>query len=327
MQPSPAPRTSGAANPRAQRHDLAVRGPRRRCRQGDRQVLPPLPQRGIPQVPRLHVLPDIHMDNYAARKTEAAGSLGARRVHCTPTPWPGRTLLRLVDGKATEARCPLFDDNVYQRGEALVLKPALGGAGFEAERGACGTLKCRCPAAAFGCARRKECCRAAPGRRAVRVDKHDRRLFTPTPWGSSSWKRGPPFRPGSAAGSTTPAEKRYRRRLRPGLVTVVATSPGCLRAERQGGRWLARSGCAADRSLLKLAACGRGPARLGFAAQRRSDILPSFRKLSVRTALADLPGGGWSDSRGADRAAGQQNGTAQTPLIDAGLTRQGAETS
>ena len=64
------------------------------------------------------------------------------------------------------------------RGEALVLKPALG-AGFEADRGACGTLKHRCPAAAFGCAGRKECCRAAPGWRAVRVDKHDRRLFMP----------------------------------------------------------------------------------------------------------------------------------------------------
>ena len=58
---------------------------------------------------------------------------------------------------------PLFDDNVYQRGEVLVLKPASNGTGFEADRGACGTLKYRCPAAAFGvdCAGRKECHRAA----------------------------------------------------------------------------------------------------------------------------------------------------------------------
>ena len=121
---------------------------------------------------------------------------------------------------------------------------------------------------------------AAPGRRAVRVGKHDRRLFTPPPWGSPSWKRGPPFRPGSAAGSTTPAEKHYRRRLRLGLVTVVATVPGCLRAERQGGRWLGRSGCATDRggrpTAPQLAACGRGPARPGFASQRRSDRILSL---------------------------------------------------
>ena len=52
-QPLLAPRTGGAADPRAQRHDLAVRGPRRCYRQGDRQVLPPSPQRGIPQVPQL----------------------------------------------------------------------------------------------------------------------------------------------------------------------------------------------------------------------------------------------------------------------------------
>ena len=70
---------------------------------------------------------------------------------------------------------------------------------FEADRGACGTLKYRCPAAAFGfdCAGSKACHRAGgvePGDygRIVRVDldKHDRRIFTPTPWGSPSWRRG-----------------------------------------------------------------------------------------------------------------------------------------
>ena len=71
--------------------------------------------------------------------------------------------------------------------------------GFEAERGACGTIKYRCPATAFGfnCAGHKACHRAGgvkPGEygRIVRVDldKHDRRIFTPTPWGSPSWRRG-----------------------------------------------------------------------------------------------------------------------------------------
>ena len=84
---------------------------------------------------------------------------------------------------------------------ADVLKPASNGTfqGFEADRGACGTLKYRCPAAAFGMRRAQGMLPSASGWRAVRVDleKHDRRLFTPTPWGSPSWKRGPSFRPGA----------------------------------------------------------------------------------------------------------------------------------
>ena len=71
--------------------------------------------------------------------------------------------------------------------------------GFEADRGACGTLKYRCPAAAFDldCKGREACHRAGgvkPGEygRILRVDldTHDRRIFTPTPWGSPSWRRG-----------------------------------------------------------------------------------------------------------------------------------------
>ena len=71
--------------------------------------------------------------------------------------------------------------------------------GLEADRGVCGTIKYRCPAAAFGfdCAGSEACHRAGgvqPGEygRIVRIDldKHDRRIFTPTPWGSPSWRRG-----------------------------------------------------------------------------------------------------------------------------------------
>ena len=144
--------------------------------------------------------------------------------------------------------------------------------GFEADRGACGALKHRCPVAASDCAGRKECCRTASGWRPSALDKHDRRLFTPTPWGSLSWKRGSPFRRGSIAGSATPTEKHYRRRLRLGLVTVVAAALGCLRAERRDGFWLARSGCATDRRGRPTApetGCLRP--RPGFAAQRRSN--------------------------------------------------------
>ena len=82
---------------------------------------------------------------------------------------------------------------------------------------------------------------------AVRVDleKHDRRLFTPTPWGSPSWKRGYNRRSAleriySRVDNAYHMEKHYIRgmrqmRLRLGLVTVVmmAMALGCLRAERQ----------------------------------------------------------------------------------------------
>ncbi len=71
--------------------------------------------------------------------------------------------------------------------------------GFEVGRGVCGTLKYRCPAAAFGfeCKGRRACHRAGGVKsgeygRILRVDldSHDRRIFTPTPWGSPSWRRG-----------------------------------------------------------------------------------------------------------------------------------------
>ena len=181
--------------------------------------------------------------------------------------------LHAPDVAGGKERCdsdkPLFDDNVYRRGEAPVLKPASNGTGFEADRDACGALKYRC--------------RAAPGRRAVRIDKHDRRLFTPTPWGSPSRKRGPPFRPGSTAGPTTLTEKHCRRCLRLGLLAVAAMALGCLRAERQGGRWLAglrgRSPRSSDRSPeTGCLRSGHAPARPGFAAQRRSN--PIFSRCS-----------------------------------------------
>lgn len=68
--------------------------------------------------------------------------------------------------------------------------------GFEAGRG---TLKCRCPAAAFGldCKGRAACykqagCQVGEYGRVVRIDlgKVDRRIFNLTPHGSSSWRRG-----------------------------------------------------------------------------------------------------------------------------------------
>jgi hypothetical protein len=68
--------------------------------------------------------------------------------------------------------------------------------GFEAQRG---TLKYRCPAAAYGlqCEGQAQCHHAGkvdPGDygRIVRIKltEQDRRIFTPTPYGSPSWRRG-----------------------------------------------------------------------------------------------------------------------------------------
>ena len=95
---------------------------------------------------------------------------------------------------------PLFDDNVYQRGEVLVLKPALSGAGFEADRGNCGTLKYRCPAAAFGCAGRKECCRARragePSASTSMTVGFSRRPLGAAPPGSGDRRSAPDPQPG-----------------------------------------------------------------------------------------------------------------------------------
>jgi len=95
-----------------------------------------------------------------------------------------------------------IDNIVYtERGELRCVDPAVGEErvmafkGFEATRG---TVKYRCPAAARNCEcpGRKECELAALGHttdygRIVRVklDKKDRRIFTPIPRDTPKWKR------------------------------------------------------------------------------------------------------------------------------------------
>ena len=89
-----------------------------------------------------------------------------------------------------------------EQGEVLCQDPAsqeqrlMAFTGFESDRG---TLKYRCPAAAYGfeCKGRAQCHRGAGVKnsaygRVVRIPlkDHDRRIFTPTPWGSPSWRRG-----------------------------------------------------------------------------------------------------------------------------------------
>ena len=102
---------------------------------------------------------------------------------------------------------PLYPERVdtvlhSEKGEVVCRCPDTGKErpmafqGFEAERV---TLKYRCPAAAYGltCKGRESCyrgagCQAGAYGRIVRIDlnKHDRRIFTPTPHGGPSWRRG-----------------------------------------------------------------------------------------------------------------------------------------
>ena len=104
----------------------------------------------------------------------------------------------------TRALNPDRHDNIIhtEKGQVFCVCPqtgeqrALAFHGFESDRD---TLKYRCPAAAYGldCAGRETCSKNAGINvgdfgRVIRIDitKQNRRLFTPTPHGSPSWKRG-----------------------------------------------------------------------------------------------------------------------------------------
>ena len=99
---------------------------------------------------------------------------------------------------------PERTDNILysERGEVSCRCPATGTErpmafqGFESDRG---TLKYRCPAAAcdLKCEGRAACLsqsgsKAGDFGRIVRIDlkRANRRIFTPTPWGSPAWRRG-----------------------------------------------------------------------------------------------------------------------------------------
>lgn len=109
---------------------------------------------------------------------------------------PSKVVTRALDPNGT--------DNIIhtEKGEVFCVCPAsqeqrpLAFHGFESDRN---TLKYRCPAAAynFTCQGREECYRSANIKdsqygRIVRIDitEQNRRIFTPTPFGSPSWQRG-----------------------------------------------------------------------------------------------------------------------------------------
>ncbi len=144
------------------------------------------------------------------------------------------------------------------RGEPFRACPETGGRrnmAFEGSGRDRETLKCRCPAAAYGsgCAGRASCRRMGGGRagdhrRVVRIPPGDadtdRRVFTPVPWGSPSRKRGcsrrsAPERVSSRIDRVHGMETRFVRgrtemALRRSLAVAVmtATAPGHVRAGR-----------------------------------------------------------------------------------------------
>ena len=154
--------------------------------------------------------------------------------------------------------------------------------------GACGTLKYRCPAAAFGCAGRKEC-RRAPSRR---VRPHRPRWksmtgFTSIPWGGHSWKRGPPRRHGANLQPDRQRycmEKHYVRGLRaPAARPRDGGALGHLRTECPCGP--------ADERTERSA--GRRPTKMAQRERLANEFTISFFRGALAVEICYPSGGRW----------------------------------
>ena len=109
---------------------------------------------------------------------------------------PSKPILRSLDPDRVDTILYSEKGEVLCRDPATQEQRSMAFQGFESDRGA---LKYRCPAAAYGfrCQGRAQCYRGAGVKdsaygRVVRIalEDQDRRIFTPTPWGSPSWRRG-----------------------------------------------------------------------------------------------------------------------------------------
>lgn len=109
---------------------------------------------------------------------------------------PSKPILRPLDAQRVDTILYSEKGEVFCRDPATQEQRPMAFQGFESDRG---TLKYRCPAAAYGfvCQGRSQCYRGAGVQdsaygRVVRIAlaDQDRRIFTPTPWGSPSWRRG-----------------------------------------------------------------------------------------------------------------------------------------
>ena len=175
---------------------------------------------------------------------------------------PSQPILRLVRDDRP--------DNVLhsEKGQVFCRCPAEGTVrpmafhGFEKDRG---TLKYRCPAAAYGldCAGRERCERESGSRcgacgRVFRIalKDADRRVFTPTPWGGPSWNRA------------------YARRS--ALERINSRLDGAYRFERHFVRGKAKMKTRVGLAVCVMMALALGAAEAGRLDRMRSLVEPAF---------------------------------------------------
>ena len=132
--------------------------------------------------------------------------------------------------------------------------------GFEKDRG---TLKYRCPAAAcdLDCAGRKQCERESGSKcgaygRVVALRDADRRAFTPTPWGSPSWRRA------------------YAQRS--ALERINSRLDGAYHFERHFVRGKAKMKARVGLAVCVMMALALGAAKTGRLDRMRSLVKPAF---------------------------------------------------
>ena len=175
---------------------------------------------------------------------------------------PSAPILRLVRGDRPDNVLHGEKGEVFCRCPAEKTVRAMAFQGFEKDRG---TLKYRCPAAACGldCAGRKQCERESGSRcgaygRVFRIalKDADRRTFTPTPWGSPSWRRA------------------YARRS--ALERINSRLDGAYQFERHFVRGRAKMKARAGLAVCVMMALALGAAKAGRLDRMRSLVKPAF---------------------------------------------------
>lgn len=175
---------------------------------------------------------------------------------------PSQPILRLVRDDRPGNVLRSEKGQVFRRCPAEKTVRPMAFHGFENDRG---TLKYRCPAAAHDleCAGRGECERESGSKcgaygRVVRValKDADRRAFTPTPWGSPSWRRA------------------YARRS--ALERINSRLDGACHFERHFVRGKAKMKARVGLAVCVMMALALGAAKAGRLDRMRSLVRPAF---------------------------------------------------